>query len=895
MMNTPGLFDPLRMVDDQIESITPDQTAPASAQETNEALNSVDELYKQRYDESAQNPFNNIVEESKEENEDTGDLTDNLNDISSDDDIDAGKDEDNSDVDDDTEAPKDAPTEDLKMVDGSSLSFRGLRRTPAWMRRLYNYTDRAIMEYGDGTNTHADEIESAGLADAGDVAILDSEIGPAGESTEPGSVEYDKKRIEGVSNGGAAVNPNRGDNGGSGNDFDTDFGDMGDMPDDFGDMDFGDEENNESPEFRANIVQQLSHYVNKAYPATVIITPRIYHNKLTCTVSIINKNNDNTFNVHNCRRIEFKHLPANYSAMQKMLDRSFDNVLKYSIKAKRKLCAIQFKYDTRFIPNVLSAINITYPNANVKHWPLLNCADKYCLMYNNFKMNFSSDLWPMHANLPQLRGEMIEVVPEVENEVLKSVTLKSVLGNNKLTFVLNEYLPTVLTINNIADHITPHIDKLFNDIGYLFDHENISCLLSGSVPVNVSINPEPNKAYRIITDYINTNTTNTELASLMNHQLAQNYHRALEFNRNNQLLGSWSKLDIDFNNRSFWRDADQLQSKINNDSRLHRTLAGYGYTVYSDSKHYGLNKIPNQFKYEFFESPYSYTLSNDVIVGAEDFVDAAIGAANLAAKAIVGGYRLISNVYKFIRNKFMKSITRIKTILKFWDMKLSTWLANCSEEKLDKITSSFGATCLPSGDWENAFKAAHAGFVLVTTDLLSVIFDKSDDVSPEKMDKAIKLFETAGVKIPDDSKEISYADLKSKVKHDTLQQLGFGKQYMHSLIEHLKDVVKFVSKEGIDKSEANLKACEERFKDFAKTDKEKANKTAIKFNKRITLAVNINKAAYEVILLCIEGALSVCNGFEKGIDAPEKPLSEINPFHRDPYSYEAIERYVKNL
>lgn len=262
-----------------IQALNDTNTTPITAEQANTAAASVDQYYQTRYDKSAAEIEVPDQEAQKSEDNGEGGGDSELGALDDGDGFGASEIEEETDDNADGDTDESDETNDSDNSDGGSGGDDQQDQGNSDDAPALRFTIPRL-EYGDGTNTHADKVIAPGFGDAADVAIFDTEIGPSEPSDEIGSQEYDKKREKSIANGGAGVSPNSGDGGGDdmgGMDDMGDFGDMGDMDDfanadgdDFGDfnMDMGEDNNGNSNDNGSEMHVNLERKLFQLAPAT---------------------------------------------------------------------------------------------------------------------------------------------------------------------------------------------------------------------------------------------------------------------------------------------------------------------------------------------------------------------------------------------------------------------------------------------------------------------------------------------------------------------------------------------------------------------------------------------------------------------------------------------------
>lgn len=886
------------MSDDTIVSLTGEPTG-VSAEQVNQVAEDLNAVYKRRYETEAgltrttdgEGGVEKEADEDKndsQQEEDTSSEEDKSQDESDENDDSSQEGDEGEKSDDDafnlratdpysaTIPPEGTDVSGLDNVVGSRLSFNTLDKTPVWMRCRFTYmTDivSSVEDYGDGTNTHADERAAPGFADAGDVAILDSEIGPGGKSDEPGSSEYDDKRLEKVANGGAGDNDEEeggseegGDEGGFGGEEGGGFGEG----EDDGEITFHfDPLGVSSPE-------------TSFTPAVLTLSLSANAGKLKCTpVLVVPKEEIGGVSYHSAV------LPSSmitfYPRTSREMKSAIDAYTKHSLISLRDMRIGNYDVTVAVDPDRYNRALDTITAAKMYTSNPRNWSDHVSRATRMCKVDIRGGIYnsTTRTQLARQHNDTYKFEATISTDnVLTGVNFISSDGKRH---TISMSAPLVRrcgaeedTTAYLQDVVIPTVDARLSAVGYLFSQPEFNYLLSCEVNRTSPHTANPVRAYAAMESFIHAHHTHPELAS----KVLGCYLKDSAMPNANTMGNSWYGLLDESTPEYMFDEASKLNSKMHASISLADTLADAGYYLSESKDSFKLiARSPTSERVPCAHWCHLDTTSTP-IAGLEDAADIFVTTTNLLTKGTVGAFRLGRALWKKARNLFMRNVMELDKILKFYRYKLSTTLDGLDESRLDK----FNATSLPREVLVNLISVSIDTFITMRNGK-KVIFEQGEDLMPETLKKLAERYRDLGIEINYGSGDIKTSLLKDKAKHGSIKELGFDKTNVKAIVEQLLELHKYLTKEGTDitakASEECAKAIREKVsglgqdKNQSKEALQEEARSISNYNKRLEALNLMIKVVNGSVTHIVESVHNVFDAFESAVDHSDKHIGDI--------------------
>ena len=785
------------MADDTIVSITGESTG-VSATKVNETADKINAVYETKYGKRA-----GEVESPDEEEESSSDDLDTEDEDMGDEDMGSDSEDEDSELDadnSDAETPEGEDTEDLDKVDGGSMSMYALNRTPAWMRRHYSYLDN--WEYSTPETTTM--LSIPGMEDAADVIILDSEVGPGGESTEPGSRTYDKKRLDKIS--GDEDDDGDGDAGGddAGGDDDFDMGDDDDFDMGDDDLDMGDEEDTDddgAEEMRLVPGAHIkSHESSASKMGTLVLD--LYNTPvgMTCIPTLYLEESSNgrhtTYTTARLSRLRDIEIPTTSAEMKSAIK-------KYVATSINKTSKLLTDISLTTIINPVSYNNIIKRITATKSYAVspAKWANHAAIAKTVFLDK--SGILPSERVASMYRSEQDNYRFSVdinERNILTDITYRDNLGTVR-TLRVNEPLVRRCAADESVDDyvrnvVRPVINNKLATSSYLFANDSFSYLVTCNINKIREPKLNPTGAYAAMESFV---------YNICQGQVAE---KVLTRYRNdsiqpNKVLGAtWCSLFDDTTPTAQWNDVERLTRAMRSSTILSAQLAKCGYVLDTSTTNFKILAKPAVMVQEQASHWCHFDKSFQPIVGEEALTDSLIALVNLATKAVVGAWRIAAFGVRKLTVAFLKRFSSLEKLIKYYKFRLTTFLDDMDEKLLDKETA----------ESHNREVIVAAISVMVDTFRLArncdnVVFAEGDEVVTGNLKEISDAYNKLGVDIDFAEGEVKTTAFKDKVKKDTLRNLGFDKTNIKSVMEQLLELRKFFSKEEVAATERATTEC----------------------------------------------------------------------------------------
>ena len=266
------------------------------------------------------------------------------------------------------------------------------------------------------------------------------------------------------------------------------------------------------------------------------------------------------------------------------------------------------------------------------------------------------------------------------------------------------------------------------------------------------------------------------------------------------------------------------------------------------------------------------TLGGFMWAAFKDAVSAIYGVVGKIASKVA---RFGVKVFTAIRNKIMRLTLHAETLQKLWNFKIERQLATIDVERLNTLTVS----AFDYNTWIKTTQVAIASYELVKH-CDKVIFDSSKEEVTNTLKKLEAMYSSIGIKISIVRNSIKTDDLMDKKQHKTIEELGYTRDKMTSLMRYFKDIASR-TKEGsaaqfdkiiaqcvkkIDQESSELNEAYEN-EELAKSKEYKDKQEKI-MNEMVRLdwCFCILKLSYILFDELIDQLLAICDKYERSLD-----------------------------